>query len=82
MADANRDWVLARREFLKTTGAAVVGFRMAEMPAAQRGGSASGQRGLVSGPDDEAEIDSYIAVHPDNTVTTFSGYVELTNFCI
>src|SRR5436190_8729385 len=50
---------------------------MAEMPAAQSGGSTAAQRGLISGPPDEAEIDSYIAVHPDNTVTIFAGYVEL-----
>ena len=77
MADPNREWILARREFLKTTGAVVVGFSMAEMSAAQSGGSTAAQRGMVSGPPDEAEIDSYIAVHPDNTVTIFSGYVEL-----
>ena len=77
MADSNRDWVLARREFLKTTGAVVVGFSMANVSAAQSARSTAAQRGLVSGPPDEAEIDSYIAVHPDNTVTIFAGYVEL-----
>src|SRR5262249_2697840 len=34
-------------------------------------------RGATSGPPDDAQLDSYIAVHPDNTVTIFSGYVEL-----
>jgi nicotinate dehydrogenase subunit B len=77
VADSIRDWVLARREFLKTTGAVVVGFSMADVSAAQTGRPAGAQRGLVSGPPDEAEIDSYIAVHPNNTVTIFAGYVEL-----
>src|SRR5262245_17535376 len=78
MADSNRDWVLARREFLKTTGAVVVGFSMAEAPAAQQSGAAAAvPRGLVSGPPDEGQVDSFLAVHPDNTVTLFAGYVEL-----
>ena len=32
---------------------------------------------MKSGPPDPAEIDSYIAVHPNNTATIFTGYVEL-----
>ena len=68
--------VLARRAFLKATGAVVVGFGMAETASAQSGAAAV-QRGVLSAPPDEAEIDSYIAVHPDNTVTIFSGYVDL-----
>src|SRR5262245_30203384 len=50
---------------------------MAEVSPAQTGRPAGVLRGIVSGPPDEAEIDSYIAVHPDNTVTIFAGYVEL-----
>ena len=68
--------VFARRDFLKATGAVVVGFSVAPKAGAQEGGAAI-RRGVVSGPPDEAEIDSYIAVHPDNTVTIFSGYVDL-----
>jgi nicotinate dehydrogenase subunit B len=77
VGDSIHDWVLARREFLKTTGAVVVGFNMAEMAAAQTARPVTTERGLVSGPPDESQIDSYIAVHPDNTVTIFAGYVEL-----
>src|SRR5437660_1776244 len=65
---------LARRQFLKATGSLVVGFSAAEAAAAQ---STATPRGTVSGPPDDAEIDSYIAVHANNTVTIFSGYVEL-----
>jgi nicotinate dehydrogenase subunit B len=60
-----------RRDFLKATGSLVVGFSAAGTLAAQTA------RGTVSGPPNDAEVDSYIAVHPDNTVTIFSGYVEL-----
>jgi CO/xanthine dehydrogenase Mo-binding subunit len=35
------------------------------------------QRGLVSGPPDPGQVDSYIAIHPDNTATLYTGYVEL-----
>ena len=70
---------LARRDFLKTTGAVVVGLRRR-----RKGGRAGARRwshsraaGLVSGPPDPAQVDSYIAIHPDNTATLFAGYVEL-----
>jgi nicotinate dehydrogenase subunit B len=70
---------LARRDFLKTTGVVVVGFSIADKVAAQApGDGASGiQRGLVSGPPDPGQVDSYIAIHPDNTATLYAGYVEL-----
>ena len=70
---------LARRDFLKTTGVVVVGFSIADKVAAQApGDGASGiQRGLVSGPPDPGQVDSYIAIHADNTATLYAGYVEL-----
>jgi CO/xanthine dehydrogenase Mo-binding subunit len=67
---------LDRRDFLKTTGALVIGFSLGELPV-RTVGAATLARGLLSGPPDDAEVDSYLAVHPDNTVTIFSGYVEL-----
>jgi len=66
-----------RREFLKATGSLVVGFSAADKLSAQTADTYDGARGTVSGPPDDAEVDSYIAIHPDNTVTIFSGYVEL-----
>jgi nicotinate dehydrogenase subunit B len=69
--------LLARRDFLKATGALVVGFRVAENAADAQGARPSMIRGLTSGPPDEAEIDSFLAVHPNNTVTIYTGYVEL-----
>ena len=70
---------LARREFLKTTGALVVGFTVRpDLSAVQQGdGPARWERGVKSGPPDNSELDSYIAIHPDNTATIFSGYVDL-----
>jgi len=76
----NKTITLARREFLKSTGALVVGFSVAtELSAAQQGGPPAARwvRGAMSGPPDNAEIDSYIAIHPNNTATIFSGYVDI-----
>ncbi len=77
--ECNDQTLLARRDFLKTTGVVVVGFSVAERVTAQAPGSgASGvQRGLVSGPPDPGQVDSYIAINPDNTATLYTGYVEL-----
>jgi nicotinate dehydrogenase subunit B len=76
---ANDQQGLARREFLKTTGAVVVGLSVADKVGAQApaGEAPAVERGLVSGPPDPAQVDSYIAIHPDNTATVFAGYVEL-----
>jgi CO/xanthine dehydrogenase Mo-binding subunit len=73
------DSSLARRDFLKTTGAVVVGLSVADGVSAQTPAPAAGavQRGLVSGPPDPAQVDSYVAIHPDNTATIFAGYVDI-----
>ena len=78
MSDEHNDQ-LARRDFLKTTGAVVVGFTIADKVTAQApgDGTAGVPRGLVSGPPDPGQVDSYIAIHPDNTATLYTGYVEL-----
>jgi CO/xanthine dehydrogenase Mo-binding subunit len=72
--------VVARREFLKTTtGALVVGLGAGHVSLAQgQSRTATGtERGLKSGPPDPAEVDSFLAVHPDNTATLFAGYVDI-----
>jgi CO/xanthine dehydrogenase Mo-binding subunit len=71
--------VLPRRDFLKTAGVVVVGIGVANASSAQApaGGSGAWQRGIQSGPPDPAAIDSYIAVHPNNTATIYLGYVDL-----
>jgi nicotinate dehydrogenase subunit B len=80
MHDAEDDSRLARREFLKTTtGALVVGLGASQLTIAQgqTGGTTVGERGVKSGPPDPGEVDSYLAVHPNNTATLFAGYVDL-----
>jgi len=80
MSERNDDrLVLGRRDFLKTTGVVVVAFSIAAKVRGQArvAGAPAVQRRPVSGPPDPNEVDSYIAIHADNTATIYSGYVEL-----
>ncbi|HEY4403081.1 MAG TPA: xanthine dehydrogenase family protein molybdopterin-binding subunit, partial [Xanthobacteraceae bacterium] len=58
----------SRRDLLKGGGALVIGFCIAGMPAA---------RADLGGPPDPKLIDSWIAVHADNTATVIFGKCEL-----
>ena len=69
-----------RREFLKAGGALVIGFSMrsflsGESLAAQA--AAAIARGAIAGPPDPKQIDTWLAIHSDNTATVYIGYVEL-----
>jgi nicotinate dehydrogenase subunit B len=80
MSESNADRsLLPRREFLKTAAVVVVGFSMAGRTRAQTQpfGAGAVRRGVVAGPPARDEIDSYIAIHPDNTATIYTGYVDL-----
>jgi CO/xanthine dehydrogenase Mo-binding subunit len=63
-----------RRDFLKAGGALLVGFTFAPVADAQQPPG-----GAVAGPftPDPDQLDTWIAVHADNTATIFFGYVEL-----
>jgi CO/xanthine dehydrogenase Mo-binding subunit len=65
-----------RREFLKAGGALVVGFSFAEPLRAQQQAE---WVAFAPGPalPDPNQLDTWIAVHPDNTATIFLGFVEL-----
>ena len=79
MLESDDEHALTRREFLQTTGVVVVAFSMARKVSAQSqtSGAAGAQRGPVSGPHDRNSIDSWIAIHADNTATLYAGYVEI-----
>jgi nicotinate dehydrogenase subunit B len=61
---------LARREFLKAGGAIVIGFALRDVLDAQ-------VRGTVAGPPDARQIDTWLAIHADNTATVYVGFAEL-----
>ncbi len=63
------DLPLNRRDFLKAGGALVVNF---SIPALAQSTDL-----LKAGPPDGQQIDSWIAIHEDNTATVFIGFVEL-----
>jgi nicotinate dehydrogenase subunit B len=67
---------LPRREFLKAGGAMVIGFSLRDVALAQER-TGSNLRAAVPGPPDQKLIDTWIAIHADNTATAYIGYVEL-----
>src|SRR6478609_7339677 len=65
---------VSRREFLQVGGALVVGFTVPSMTAAQRLPRTESALGKTL---DVGEVDGFIAVHADGSVTIFSGKVDL-----
>jgi CO/xanthine dehydrogenase Mo-binding subunit len=65
--------ILSRRDLLKTGGVLVVGFSLAGVPV--RAAPAAG--GQVAGPPDPNTVDSWLAIHGDNTATVYLGKCEL-----
>src|SRR5579863_2193047 len=63
-----------RRDFLKTGGALVVGFPLRDAILAQDG---VGARGAIAGPPDPKQVDTWLAIHADNTATVYIGFAEL-----
>jgi CO/xanthine dehydrogenase Mo-binding subunit len=66
--------MLPRREFLKAGGALIVGFSM-------RDAMAQAVRGSVAGPPDAKQLDTWLAIHADNTATVYIGFAELGQGC-
>src|SRR5258707_406267 len=73
----------SRRSFLRGTGTLVVGLSLAGVATA--GAKAdniptaivASHTGALAGPPDPTQIDSWLQINPDNTVTLFHGWVEL-----
>jgi CO/xanthine dehydrogenase Mo-binding subunit len=59
-----------RRDFLKAGGALVIGFPLISAET-------STERGAVAGPPDPKQIDTWLAIHADNTATVYIGFAEL-----
>jgi nicotinate dehydrogenase subunit B len=67
---------LPRREFLKGGGALVIGFSLRDVLTAQTTPGLA-RRGAVAGPPDAKQIDTWLAIHADNTATVYVGFAEL-----
>jgi nicotinate dehydrogenase subunit B len=65
-----------RREFLKAGGGLIVGFALRESLAGQSRPDPAA-RPAAPGPPDPNLIDTWLAVHADNTVTVYIGFAEL-----
>jgi nicotinate dehydrogenase subunit B len=61
---------VVRRDFLKTGGALIIGFSLRHSLQAE-------DRGAVAGPPDAKQIDTWLAIHADNTATVYIGFAEL-----
>lgn len=64
-----------RRDFLKAGGSLVVGFPLRSVLFAQE--DAGLARGTVAGPPDPKQVDTWLAIHADNTATVYIGFAEL-----
>src|SRR5690348_17079035 len=60
----------SRRDFLKTSGALIVGFSATGIPAARAQGPLAGSPPLN-------QLDSWIAIAADGSITAYSGKEEL-----
>ena len=79
MKPATQAFPFPRRDVLKAGGALMIGFAIRGGARAQ---TAEGVA-VVTGPDqpDPARLDTWIAIHADNTATVFIGFVELGQGC-
>src|SRR5258706_88720 len=64
--------IISRRQFIKSVGALIVSFNL--FPACTALGQSSVGPGIDGGP---TQLDSWLAVAPDGTITVFSGKVDL-----
>jgi nicotinate dehydrogenase subunit B len=69
-----------RREFLKAGGAIIIGF---SLRGVLHGQETPDLVAFVAGPDqpDSKQLDTWLAIHADNTATIFLGFVELGQGC-
>jgi len=79
MKSANESLTFPRRDLLKAGGALLIGFAIRGAARAQTADGVA----LVTGPDqpDPTKLDTWIAIHADNTATVFIGFVELGQGC-
>ena len=70
--DIQTELPFSRRDLLKGGGALIIGFSLSGLPS-----PASAARGDVAGPPDPHTVDTWIAIHADNTASVYFGKCEL-----
>jgi CO/xanthine dehydrogenase Mo-binding subunit len=66
--------MIGRRDFLKSSGGVFIAFSLFEP---QRWPAIGQKPGASSGAPDASKLDAWLAVHPDNTATLFTGKVDV-----
>lgn len=69
--------ILSRRDILRGGSALIVGFAMSPVGARRGAAQTSGDAKYRGKPVDGAEVDSFLAIHPDGAATVFTGKVDL-----
>jgi CO/xanthine dehydrogenase Mo-binding subunit len=72
----DRDVSISRRDLLKAGGALVVSFAFAGVPLPAGAQTAPGTREAAK-PLDPNDVDSFLAIHPDGSVTVYTGKVDV-----
>ena len=65
---------ITRREFMQSGGALVIGFALPTSTFAQ---IVAGADRALGKPLDVNDVDGFLAVHPDSSVTLYCGKVDL-----
>ncbi len=78
MSARDLEAAFSRRFVLKAGGALVIGFPFAGAARAQE---TEQTRGATAGPPDANAIDTWLAIHADNTAMLYMGYAELGQGC-
>ena len=66
-----------RRDFLKAGGALVVGFSLGDTLLAQQAPTAGAAAAGAARSLDLKQVDTWLAIHADNTATVYIGFAEL-----
>ena len=66
-----------RRDWLKTAGGLVVGFTFGGVPAFGGQAVPAGPPGNDGRPLDPKEVDSFLSIHPDGSVTVYTSKVDV-----
>jgi CO/xanthine dehydrogenase Mo-binding subunit len=68
---------MERRTFLKSGGVFVVGVALGDWPLPARAQRLPNAERFLGKPIDPKQVDAFLAIHADNTVTMFTGKVDL-----